>query len=259
MTETVAETQVDEAQDAPEATLPAVEDRFDLSAQILVGKLNELVDLRNAEAQWLTRNSRDKLSVIDSIKESGEDEAVVQALARIEELQSKALEIEQEMDRHLNDKAEAIIAESQNEDEVKAHREAFAEVDKKVRDFKRTLASTYAVSEDDEGPTIEAYFPEEVKLSKGKSGGSGGPRRLRHFRILVNGVEAKAKMGGEMKSSFGAGAQRLNTTLAHFTGRYFEVIGSSNKKDFKSAEFEYTHPETGEVSQVEAIYEPPAE
>lgn len=256
MTETVAETEVETAQVDAETPLPPVEDRFDLSAQILVGKLEELVKARNAEAQWLTRNSRDLLSVIDSIKESGDDDVVVAALARIEELQAQALEIETEMDKHLKAEAQKIIDESQNEDEVKGHREAFAEVDKKVRDFKRTLASTYA--SDDDGPSIEDYFPEEVKLSKGKSG-ADGPRRLRHFRIMVNGVEAKAKMGGEMKSSFGAGAQRLNTTTAHFTRRYFEVIGSSNKKDFRSAEFEYTHPETGEVSQVEAIYEPPAE
>lgn len=256
MTETVAETGTDEAQVDAGEVRPDVEDRFDLSAKILVGKLEELVGDRNVEAQWLTRNSRDPLSVIDSIKESGDDPLVVEALAKIEELQSQALEIEQEMDKHLKDRAREIIDASQNEDEVKAHREAFAELDKKVRDFKRTLASTYASSDD--GPTIEEYFPEEVKLSKGKSG-EQGPRRLRHFRILVNGVEAKAKMGGEMKSSFGAGAQRLNTTTPHFTKAYFEAIGSSNKKDFRTAEFEYTHPETGEVSQVQAIYEPPAE
>ena len=250
---TESQTEADENEQDEATELPPIGEAFDGAAELLVGKLEELTEDANAPAKWLKANSRDTISVMDDLKADDTDKEVQEALEAIESLKSRALALETELDKSLKNRAETVIRESQDEQAVVQHREAFKEADRKVRDFTRTLISTY-------GDEIKPYLPARVKLTKAAKPSDGdGIRRLRHFTVSVDGTVAKTKVGQEYKSTFGAAAQRMNAPLQNVMDEYFKVIGSTNKDDFKSTTFTYTHPESGQTFEVEAEYAPPAE
>lgn len=230
----------DEAQDAPETTeetAPVTEtdstneepkaltlEDLDSFARMFAEKLIAQIEEHNGYVAQIKSTSTNLDDVMDTVRSNTEDETVVQAQAKIDELNDSLKDLEDRLRAYVKGKAEEILAARTDTTDT-------AELDTKRKALAETIGKGVGYLSDEYKVDKKLLPLPKVATLRGMSSGSseGSPgRRLRGFALVVDGKDAL--ISG--KSTFSAGAKAAGVDTDSLQAAYFKAIGTDDAEKF---------------------------
>jgi hypothetical protein len=218
-TDETAETPTEAPEEAKALTLDDLDGFSRAFAEKLIGQIEE----HNGYVAQIKATSTNLDDVMDTVRSNADDDTVVKAQDKIDELNDQLKDLEDRLRAYVKNKAEEILAARTDTTDT-------AELDTKRKALAETIGKGVGYLSDEYKIDKKLLPLPKVATLRGMSTGSSedSGRRLRGFALVVDGKDAL--ISG--KSTFSAGAKAAGVDTAALQDAYFKAIGTDDAEKF---------------------------